>query len=124
MEIDVKLPELGENIESGSIASILVAVGEHVEKDDPILELETDKAVVEVPSSHSGLISTIHINTGDPLNVGDTIRIKGHTTDQKMEVKSIQIEHKNVETAKKGDSIGIEVTEKARRKDKVYRIVN
>jgi translation elongation factor EF-1alpha len=41
-----------------------------------------------------------------------------------MEVNSIQIEHKNVETAKKGDSIGIEVTEKARRKDKVYRIVN
>lgn len=73
MEIDVKLPELGENIESGSIASILVAVGEHVEKDDPILELETDKAVVEVPSTHSGLITNIHINTGDTLNVGDTI---------------------------------------------------
>ena len=73
MEIDVKLPELGENIESGSIASILVAVGEHVEKDDPILELETDKAVVEVPSTHSGLITNIHVNTGDTLNVGDII---------------------------------------------------
>ena len=76
-------------------------------------------------SKFFGRISVAAIEiTSLEINVGDTIRIKGHTTDQKIEVKSIQIEHKNVETAKKRDSIGIEVTEKARRKDKVYRIVN
>ena len=76
-------------------------------------------------SKFFGRISVAAIEiTSLEINVGDTIRIKGHTTDQKIEVKSIQIEHENVETAKKGDSIGIEVTEKARRKDKVYRIVN
>ena len=76
-------------------------------------------------SKFFGRISVAAIEiTSLEINVGDTIRIKGHTTDQKIEVKSIQIEHKNVETAKKGDSIGVEVTEKARRKDKVYRIVN
>ena len=76
-------------------------------------------------SKFFGRISVAAIEiTSLEINVGETIRIKGHTTDQKIEVNSIQIEHKNVETAKKGDSIGIEVTEKARRKDKVYRIVN
>ena len=76
-------------------------------------------------SKFFGRISVAAIEiTALELNVGDTIRIKGHTTDQKMEVISIQIEHKTVETAKKGDSIGIKVTEKARRKDKVYKIAN
>ena len=76
-------------------------------------------------SKFFGRISVAAIEiTALELNVGDTIRIKGQTTDQKMEVKSIQIEHKTVETAKRGDSIGIKVTEKARRKDKVYKIAN
>ena len=56
------------------------------------------------------------------LSVGDTIHIKGHTTDLKEEVKSIQIEHDAVESAKKGDSIGVQVSDKTRRKDKVFKL--
>ena len=76
-------------------------------------------------SKYFGQISVAAIEiTAEELNIGDTIHIKGHTTDLNMEVNSIQIEHETVETAKKGDSIGIIVTEKARRKDKVYKSVN
>ena len=76
-------------------------------------------------SKYFGQISVAAIEiTAEELNIGDTIHIKGHTTDLNMEVNSIQIEHETVETAKKGDSIGIKVTEKARRKDKVYKSIN
>ena len=76
-------------------------------------------------SKYFGQISVAAIEiTAEELNIGDTIHIKGQTTDLNMEVNSIQIEHETVETAKKGDSIGIKVTEKARRKDKVYKSVN
>ena len=74
-------------------------------------------------SKYFGQISVAAIEiTAEELNIGDTIHIKGHTTDLNMEVNSIQIEHETVETAKKGDSIGIKVTEKARRKDKVFKL--
>ena len=62
--------------------------------------------------------------TGGKLIVGDTIHIKGHTTDFKMEVGSIQIEHDTVDIAKKGDRIGVKVTGKARRKDKVFKLAD
>ncbi len=76
-------------------------------------------------SKYFGQISVAAIEiTAGKLNVGDMIHIKGHTTDLKVEVKSLQIEHESVESAKKGDSIGVQVTDKARRKDKVYKLVD
>ncbi len=56
------------------------------------------------------------------LNVGDKILIKGHTTDLKMEVGSMQIKNQNVTEAKAGDSIGIKVTDRVRAGDFVYKI--
>ena len=56
------------------------------------------------------------------LNVGDKIRIKGHTTDLVMEVGSMQIDNANVAEAKAGDSIGIKVTDRCRAGDEVYKI--
>jgi putative protease len=55
--------------------------------------------------------------------VGDTLHFLGHTTDFESRVHSMQIEHKSVTEAKKGDSVGIRVSEKVREKDKVYKIV-
>jgi len=54
------------------------------------------------------------------LSVGDTIRIKGATTDFKQRIDSMQIEHKSVDKAKKGQAIGLKVKEKVRPNDKVY----
>lgn len=75
-------------------------------------------------SKYFGQISVAAIEiTAGKLNVGDTIKVKGHTTDLTEKVQSMQIEHETVENAKKGDSIGIKVTDKVRRKDKVFKIV-
>ena len=74
-------------------------------------------------SKYFGQISVAAIEiTADKLSVGDTIHIKGHTTDLKEEITSMQIEHDAVEIAKKGDSIGVQVSDKARRKDKVFKL--
>jgi putative protease len=74
-------------------------------------------------SKYFGQISVAAIEiTAGKLSVGDTIHIKGHTTDLKEEIKSMQIEHDAVESAKKGDSIGVQVSDKTRRKDKVFKL--
>ena len=56
------------------------------------------------------------------LNVGDKIKIKGHTTDLEMTVGSMQIKNANVTAAKAGDSIGIKVPDRVRKGDSVYKI--
>jgi len=62
------------------------------------------------------------IKLSGTLNVGDKIRIKGHTTDLVMEVGSMQIDNANVTQAEAGDSIGIKVTDRCRAGDEVYKI--
>lgn len=58
------------------------------------------------------------------LKVGDQIKIKGHTTDLEMTVNSMQINNANVTEAKKGDSVGVKVTERVRRGDTVYKVTD
>jgi len=67
------LPELGEGIESGDVVNVLVAVGETITQDQPLIELETDKAVIEVPAPVAGTVQTIHVQTGDTAAVGQLI---------------------------------------------------
>ena len=59
------LPELGEGIEAGDVIQVLVAVGEAITKDQAVVELETDKAVIEVPAPVSGIVQAIHVQAGD-----------------------------------------------------------
>lgn len=73
MPVEFKVPELGENIESGDIVKWLVKPGDVVKKDQPLLELETGKAVVEVPSSVSGKVVALLAQEGDKVNVGDAV---------------------------------------------------
>jgi len=77
---DLKLPELGENVESGTVTEVLVSVGDEIEKDQPVIELETDKAVVEVPADAGGTVSEIRASAGDELKVGDVILVLDGTT--------------------------------------------
>jgi pyruvate dehydrogenase E2 component (dihydrolipoamide acetyltransferase) len=70
---DFKLPELGENITAGDVARVLVKPGDTIAKDQPILELETDKATIEVPSSVAGVIKDVLIKAGQKIKVGQTI---------------------------------------------------
>ena len=65
-------------------------------------------------------INVAAIELNDKLNVGDTILIKGHTTNFEQKIASMQIEHEKVEKAKKGDQIGIKVVDRVRLHDKLY----
>src|SRR5215471_6546318 len=70
---DFTLPELGENIAAGDVLRILVQPGDTLAKDQPVLELETDKATIEVPSSVAGKIKDIKVKAGDKVKVGQAI---------------------------------------------------
>lgn len=73
MAKEFKLPPLGENIEQGDVVSVLVNVGDEIAEGQAVLELETDKATVEVPSEVSGKIKQIHVADGDTVKVGELI---------------------------------------------------
>ena len=70
---DFKLPDLGENIESGEVINVLVSEGDDLSEDQPVIELETDKAVIEVPSTVSGTVSKVLVAEGDRAQVGQVI---------------------------------------------------
>lgn len=73
MAREFKLPDLGEGIHEGEIVKVLVSVGDQVKEDQPILEVETDKATVEIPSPFTGTVSDIRVSAGDLVNVGDVL---------------------------------------------------
>jgi pyruvate dehydrogenase E2 component (dihydrolipoamide acetyltransferase) len=73
MATDFTLPELGENIAAGDVLRVLVKAGDILSKDQPVLELETDKATIEVPSSVTGQVKEIKVKAGDKVKVGQTI---------------------------------------------------
>ena len=73
MPVKFALPDLGENIESGDVIRILVDVGDRLAEDQTVIELETDKAVIEVPSSIDGTITEILVQQGDTIAVGQPI---------------------------------------------------
>ena len=73
MATEFKLPELGENIESGDLVRLMIKPGASITAGEPVMELETDKAVVEVPSSVTGMIGEVRVKEGDKLRVGQVI---------------------------------------------------
>src|SRR5947208_14085024 len=70
---DFNLPELGENISAGDVLRVLVKPGDTIAKDQPLLEIETDKATIEVPSSAAGVVSAVKVKAGDKIKVGQAI---------------------------------------------------
>ncbi|MEX2559591.1 MAG: biotin/lipoyl-containing protein, partial [Pirellulales bacterium] len=70
MAIEFKLPDLGEGIDSGDIVSVLVSEGDEIEADQPVLEVETGKATVELPSPHAGRVTKIHVKPGERVQGG------------------------------------------------------
>jgi len=92
-------------------------------------EKAKEGAVEEAPGKEIGKISHFfgHINVAvieltSTMKNGDKIRIKGHSTDFEQPVDSMQIDHKGVDTAKKGQSIGMKVSDKCREGDIVYKV--
>ncbi len=71
--MDIKLPHLGEGADSGTVVSIMVKEGDQVQNDQPIIELETEKAVGTIPASAAGKVEKICVKVGDKLSVGQVI---------------------------------------------------
>ncbi|MGH9791395.1 MAG: biotin/lipoyl-containing protein [Candidatus Acidiferrales bacterium] len=73
MATEFKLPELGENVESGDVTKVLVAPGDSIAKDQAVVELETEKATIEVPSPTAGTVKQVHVKQGQKVKVGELI---------------------------------------------------
>lgn len=71
--VEFTLPELGEGIATGDVVQVLVAVGDTITAEQSVLELETDKAVVEVPAPVSGIVKAIHVQSGEKAAVGQLL---------------------------------------------------
>ncbi|PCI37188.1 MAG: branched-chain alpha-keto acid dehydrogenase subunit E2 [Elusimicrobia bacterium] len=70
---DFKLPELGENINAGDVVRVLVAEGDSIKKEQPVIEVETDKAAIEVPSTVEGVVQRLNVKPGDTVKPGQVI---------------------------------------------------
>ena len=73
MPTELKLPEVGEGIESGTVVAVLVKEGDRIEVDQPVLELETDKAVVEVPAAVAGVVKKVHVAANAEARIGQVM---------------------------------------------------
>ncbi|MEX2670827.1 MAG: dihydrolipoamide acetyltransferase family protein [Phycisphaeraceae bacterium] len=73
MAVEFKLPDLGENVESADVLDVLVKPGDRVEKEQPVLEAETEKATMEIPSSVAGVVKEVNVSKGDTIKVGQLV---------------------------------------------------
>ena len=86
---EFKVPELGENVAGGDVMRVMVNVGDTVAHDQPVLELETDKATIEVPSTVAGTVKEVRVKKGDNVKVGavvltvDEAAVSGNGSGQK-----------------------------------------
>jgi pyruvate dehydrogenase E2 component (dihydrolipoamide acetyltransferase) len=71
--LEFKLPDLGEGIAEGQVVSVLVNEGDTIEEFQPMLEVETDKAAVEIPAPSSGVVKKIHAEAGQTVKVGEVL---------------------------------------------------
>ncbi|MCU0614004.1 MAG: 2-oxo acid dehydrogenase subunit E2 [Desulfobacterales bacterium] len=87
MAQEFKMPDLGEGIHEGEILKVFVSEGDHVNEGEPLLEVETDKAAVEIPSPLTGIVEKILVKTGDMVKVGEvliTFSKKSEAQDKKL----------------------------------------
>ena len=75
--MDLKLPHLGEGADSGTVVNLFVKEGDQVAKDQPILELENEKAVATIPSTSAGTVTKLYVKAGDKISVGQRILTLG-----------------------------------------------
>ncbi len=106
--VEMKLPELGENIDSADVLTILVNEGDFIEKDQGIIEIETDKATIEVPSAYSGKVVSVLIKSGDKAKVGQAL-IKVELSETE-EIEKTAVEEKTPSQSEEVPSVSQEET--------------
>ena len=82
MSVEVVMPQMGESITEGTVSKWLKAVGEQVEKDEPLLEISTDKVDAEVPAPSAGILLEIRANEGETVEVNSVVGVLGAAGEQ------------------------------------------
>jgi pyruvate dehydrogenase E2 component (dihydrolipoamide acetyltransferase) len=103
MANEFKLPDLGEGIHEGEVLKVNVDTGEQVEEDEIILEVETDKAAVEIPSPYSDVVTSINVEPGDIVHVGDVMMTFGGVGDNVSREEAEAPEEEEKEEAPKAE---------------------
>ena len=89
MSTEVVVPALGESVTEATVAGWLKANGDIVAQDEPIVELETDKVNLEVPSPITGVVSEINFKNGDTVEVGSVLGIVSEEQNKKIEKRGL-----------------------------------
>ncbi|MCC6909504.1 MAG: 2-oxo acid dehydrogenase subunit E2 [Phycisphaerales bacterium] len=97
---DFKLPDLGEGVHEGQIVRLMVKAGEAIREDEPLMEVETDKASVEIPSPFTGTIAKWHVQEGQLVHVGDVMVTVGDAAGS----SAAEVESKSSESAARARS--------------------
>lgn len=103
MDKEVKIPDIAENVDTGLIAGILVSEGDEVKKDQPLVEVETDKATTDIPSEHNGKVKEIKVKEGDEVKVHQVIMILEVSESGDVEEEKNGREQKEDSTEEKSD---------------------
>src|ERR1035437_7348830 len=107
MAKEFKLPELGENIISADILTVLVKPGDKIEKDQTVIEIETDKATIEVPSTVEGVIKEVLVKPGDKINVGAVLfTVESPPSKENSPKTSTSVPHEDVPNVSKESKQG------------------
>src|SRR4028119_624762 len=77
MSVEVVMPQMGESITEGTVSKWLKSVGDKIERDEPILEISTDKVDAEVPSPGAGILLEIRNQEGETVEVGAVVAVIG-----------------------------------------------
>jgi pyruvate dehydrogenase E2 component (dihydrolipoamide acetyltransferase) len=78
MKKEIKVPDIAENVEKGTIAAVLVSEGDNVTVDQPLVEIETEKASTDIPSLYEGVVVEIKVKEGDEVKVNQVINGSGN----------------------------------------------
>lgn len=105
MSTEITLPKLGENLDSGVVSKVLVAVGDSVTEDQPVIELDTDKATVEVPAFASGTVKEVRVKEGETIKVGQVILTVDESGGAETDKRKAEAEPKLKEEAKPEEKI-------------------
>ena len=129
MRKDVILPDIAENVKSGVIVNILVNEGDFIKEDQSLIEIETDKAAVEIPSPYSGKVVEIKFKAGDTVHVGDVIIIieieeNDKSINKIIDEKKVEIKEKNKPQEVKEDTAVTTDKTVQKRNEKDWKDVN
>lgn len=121
MATEFKLPEVSENVEKATIVSVLVSVGDTIKADQPVIEIETEKATLEVPCPVAGTIKELRVKEGDSIRIGDVVLVVEEGAEsaagKKAEVKKPKTEAKAPDAKVKKEPPAVE--EKKREPEKL-----